>query len=67
MLNKKLTVTDLESVDPEFYNSLGWIRYVTEVVIQHPFWYFNTTSCTRANDNTIEYVIINYLIAGTMT
>ena len=29
MLNKKLTVTDLESVDPEFYNSMVWIRYRT--------------------------------------
>ena len=29
MLNKKLTVGDLESIDPEFYNSLVWIRFVT--------------------------------------
>lgn len=26
MLNKKLTITDLESIDSEFYNSLVWIR-----------------------------------------
>uniref|UniRef100_A0A4W3IVE5 E3 ubiquitin-protein ligase n=1 Tax=Callorhinchus milii TaxID=7868 RepID=A0A4W3IVE5_CALMI len=26
MLNKKLTIKDLESIDPEFYNSLIWIR-----------------------------------------
>lgn len=26
MLNKKLTMKDLESIDPEFYNSLCWIR-----------------------------------------
>lgn len=26
MLNKKLTMKDLESIDPEFYNSLVWIR-----------------------------------------
>ncbi|KAK7576036.1 hypothetical protein V9T40_012322 [Parthenolecanium corni] len=26
MLNKKLTMKDIESVDPEFYNSLVWIR-----------------------------------------
>lgn len=27
MLGKPLTLQDLESVDPEFYNSLVWIRY----------------------------------------
>ncbi|KAJ8276898.1 hypothetical protein GJAV_G00069140 [Gymnothorax javanicus] len=26
MLNKKLTIKDLETIDPEFYNSLIWIR-----------------------------------------
>ncbi|XP_032813667.2 NEDD4-like E3 ubiquitin-protein ligase WWP2 isoform X2 [Petromyzon marinus] len=26
MLNKKLTIKDLESIDPEFYNSLIWLR-----------------------------------------
>ncbi|XP_041970110.1 E3 ubiquitin-protein ligase Su(dx) isoform X2 [Aricia agestis] len=26
MLNKKLTTKDIESIDPEFYNSLVWIR-----------------------------------------
>ncbi|CAL4080813.1 unnamed protein product, partial [Meganyctiphanes norvegica] len=26
MLNKKLTMKDLESIDPEFYNSLNWIK-----------------------------------------
>lgn len=26
MLNKKLTTKDIESVDPEFYNSLMWIK-----------------------------------------
>jgi len=26
MLNKKLTLNDLESIDPEFYNSMIWIR-----------------------------------------
>ncbi|MEQ2202724.1 hypothetical protein XENOCAPTIV_013639 [Xenoophorus captivus] len=26
MLNKPLTVNDLESIDPEFYNSLMWIK-----------------------------------------
>lgn len=28
MLNKKQTMKDLESIDPEFYNSLLWIKYV---------------------------------------
>lgn len=27
MLNKKLILKDLESIDPEFYNSLIWIRW----------------------------------------
>lgn len=26
MLNKKLTINDIESIDPEFYNSLIWVR-----------------------------------------
>jgi hypothetical protein len=26
MLNKKLTMKDIESIDPEFFNSLVWIR-----------------------------------------
>ena len=26
MLGKKLTIQDLESIDPEFYNSLMWIK-----------------------------------------
>merc|ERR1712179_255100 len=26
MLNKKLTMKDLESIDPEFYNSLNWVK-----------------------------------------
>ena len=26
MLNKSLTLRDLESIDPEFYNSLVWVR-----------------------------------------
>lgn len=26
MLNKKLTTKDIESIDPEFYNSLVWVR-----------------------------------------
>jgi len=26
MLNKKLVMKDIESIDPEFYNSLKWIK-----------------------------------------
>ena len=26
MLNKKLTMKDVESIDPEFYNSMLWIK-----------------------------------------
>merc|ERR1712088_60216 len=26
MLNRKLTMKDIESIDPEFYNSLIWVR-----------------------------------------
>lgn len=26
MLNKKLIMKDIESIDPEFYNSLVWIK-----------------------------------------
>jgi len=29
MLNKPLTISDIESVDPEFYNSLVWVRYMS--------------------------------------
>ena len=32
MLGKKLAVSDLESIDPEFYNSLVWIRWVSSVL-----------------------------------
>ena len=28
MLHKKLTIQDLESIDPEYYNSLVWIKWV---------------------------------------
>ena len=28
MLNKPLTINDIESVDAEFYNSLVWLRFV---------------------------------------
>ena len=27
MLGKKLTIQDIESIDPEYFNSLIWIRY----------------------------------------
>lgn len=26
MLNKKLTTKDIETIDPEFYNSLVWVK-----------------------------------------
>ena len=29
MLNKKLTLKDLESIDPEYYNSMIWIQWVS--------------------------------------
>ena len=32
MLGKKLTLQDLESIDPEFYNSLVWLKYVHLVI-----------------------------------
>jgi len=28
MLKKPLTISDIETVDPEFFNSLIWVRYV---------------------------------------
>lgn len=28
MLSKKLYLKDIETIDPEFYNSLVWIRYL---------------------------------------
>jgi hypothetical protein len=31
MLNKKLTMKDIESIDPEFFNSLVWIRYTVPI------------------------------------
>lgn len=35
MLNKPLTINDIESVDSEFYNSLVWIRSVFSSVCLH--------------------------------
>ena len=32
MLSKKLTLKDLESIDPEFYNSMIWIRFVLFII-----------------------------------
>lgn len=29
MLNKKPTLKDLESIDPEFYNSIMWVKWVS--------------------------------------
>ena len=33
MLGKKLTIQDLESIDPEFYKSLIWMKYVAGTCI----------------------------------
>jgi len=33
MLNKPLTINDIESVDPEFYNSLVWLRFVRAALL----------------------------------
>lgn len=35
MLNKRPTLKDLESIDPEFYNSIVWIKWVSSVAV---FW-----------------------------
>lgn len=48
MLNKKLILKDLESIDPEFYNSLIWIRYLFWSVIQiFFFFYFQFILCLK--------------------
>ncbi len=31
MLNKKPTLKDLESIDPEFYNSIMWVKWVSRL------------------------------------
>ena len=37
MLNKKLTMKDIESIDPEYYNSLvSCFLYLTDVLVQMP-------------------------------
>nr|XP_020725868.1 NEDD4-like E3 ubiquitin-protein ligase WWP2 isoform X1 [Odocoileus virginianus texanus]XP_020725869.1 NEDD4-like E3 ubiquitin-protein ligase WWP2 isoform X1 [Odocoileus virginianus texanus] len=33
MLNKRPTLKDLESIDPEFYNSIVWIKWVPSVAL----------------------------------
>lgn len=44
MLSKKLTIKDLESIDPEFYNSLIWIR-LEGLSSQGLFWKPVCLSC----------------------
>lgn len=43
MLGKTLTMHDLESLDPEFYNSLSWLRENTIDDNDDLELYFNTT------------------------
>jgi len=50
MLGKHLTLQDLESVDPEFYNSLIWIRSVAHVIISGCDILFHS----NYRDNNIE-------------
>ena len=40
MLGKKLVMKDIESIDPEFYNSLKWIKYF--IFSFKVFQFFNT-------------------------
>ena len=44
MLGKKLTIQDIETIDPEYYNSLVWIRY-------------NQATCTKPKCNL--YIILD--------
>lgn len=34
MLNKKPTLKDLESIDPEFYNSIMWVKWVSSLQLR---------------------------------
>ena len=43
LLGKALTINDLESIDPEFYNSLAWIREHNLEENDDLELYFNTT------------------------
>lgn len=49
MLSKKLTIKDLESIDPEFYNSLIWIRLEGYLSLQH----FLETVCLTCESECI--------------
>lgn len=33
MLNKRPTLKDLESIDPEFYKSIIWIKWVPSIAL----------------------------------
>lgn len=39
MLSKKLYLKDIETIDPEFYNSLVWIRYLKNKKFLKTMWY----------------------------
>lgn len=43
MLNKKPTLKDLESIDPEFYNSIMWVKWVS--ILQSWYWVCVHTAC----------------------
>lgn len=49
ILKKKLNIKDLEAVDPEFYNSLVWIRYEVTPPMTHPLHFVSPS-----RDNDIE-------------
>lgn len=46
MLNKKPTLKDLESIDPEFYNSILWVKSVSLDSHFHP--HLLTSTCTSS-------------------
>lgn len=53
MLNKKLTMKDLESIDPEFYNSLCWIR---DNNIEVRNWFFSLIG----KQNTLSHMDLSH-------
>ena len=73
MLSKKQTMKDLESIDPEFYNSLVWIKYVPitafvvllySFVVKLPSW-FLVKRLMRALSS--EYQLILLPLTGNLT
>lgn len=47
MLNKKPTLKDLESIDPEFYNSILWVKSVS--LHSHFYPHLLTSICTSSH------------------